>query len=112
MIHHRNHLSIMSATGLTETGGIYSYDFTTGSGQAYGGTSAQKELTTGIWGMIGGDGDRNGTIGTSDKSDCGRCRQETEGYLETDYNLDAESNNLDKDDIWEPNVGAGTQVPN
>ncbi|MEZ5082651.1 MAG: hypothetical protein R2750_04280, partial [Bacteroidales bacterium] len=56
VIHHRNHLSIMSAVGLTETTGVYSFNFTTGSGQAYGGSNAQKEISSGVWGMFSGDG--------------------------------------------------------
>ena len=40
VIHHRNHLSIMSSTGLTANAGVYSYDFSTGATQAYGGADA------------------------------------------------------------------------
>jgi hypothetical protein len=35
----------------------------------------------------------------------------TTGYLDSDYNLDQQSDNKDKDDIWTPNQGKGTQVP-
>ena len=111
VIHHRNHLSMMSSTGLTANAGIYSHDFTTGSGQAYGGTLAQKELSPGQWGMYGGNGDGNGIV---DENDAPMWENQagTKGYLESDYNLDTESNNIDKDDFWAPNVGEGSQVPN
>jgi len=48
VIYHRNHLSVMSATALTESGGVYPYNFTTGEAQAYGGSSGHKEVGSGI----------------------------------------------------------------
>ena len=112
VIHHRNHLSIMSANGLTESVGVYSLDFTTGSDQAYGGSNAQKEISSGVWGMYAGDGNRNGTVETDDESSTWENEAGTEGYLSSDYNLDTQSTNIDKDDFWAPNTGKGTQVPN
>ena len=112
IVHHGNHLSVLSSAGLTQTGGIYTYNFSTGSGQAYGGVNAQKELSPGVWGMFSGDGDHNGSIGTGDKSSTWENQAGTNGYISSDYNLDSESNNIDKDDYWQPNLGKGTQVPN
>ena len=111
VIWHRNHLGIMSSGFLTEAGGIYSYDFTTAAEKAYGGTFAQKQIAPGIWGMMGGDGNPDGNITTTDKSPIWDVESGTQGYLESDYNLDTQSNNKDKDDIWIPNIGAGCQVP-
>ena len=37
VIRHRNHLAVMSATGATLNNGVYSFDFTTGLDQAFGG---------------------------------------------------------------------------
>ncbi|MCD4769657.1 MAG: SBBP repeat-containing protein, partial [Bacteroidales bacterium] len=51
VIWHRNHLGVLSAYPLTETAGIYNYDFTTGAGRVFGGASGHKEIGTGIWGM-------------------------------------------------------------
>lgn len=112
VVYHRNHISVMSASGLTKTLGIYTYNFSTGSGQAYGGTSAHKQIAPGVWGMFGGDGTKDGLVGLTDESPAWEVTAGTKGYLGTDYNLDAQSNNKDKDDIWAPNVGAGSQVPN
>ncbi|MCD4745032.1 MAG: hypothetical protein K8R58_01900, partial [Bacteroidales bacterium] len=53
VIWHRNHLGVMSANAVTETGGVYTYNFTTGVDQAYGGLLGHKEIGTGVWGMIG-----------------------------------------------------------
>jgi PKD repeat protein len=112
VIHHRNHLGIMPANGLTQTGGIYTYNYSTGVGQVYGGINGHKELSPGVWGMISGDGDRNKTIGTGDKSPLWEDQAGTRAYQYSDYNLDGQSDNSDKDDKWVPNIGKGCQVPN
>jgi hypothetical protein len=112
VIHHRNHISVMSATGLTKTGGVYTYNFSTASSQAYGGTAAHKDLGTGVWGMFGGNGDGNGMVDEDDENPFWEIQSGTTGYLQSDYNFDTQSDNKDKDDIWSPNFGKGTQVPN
>jgi hypothetical protein len=111
VVYHRNHISILSAIGLTQSDGVYTYNFTTGSGQVFGGALAQKELVPGVWGMMGGDGDANGLIDQVDKDPVWEIEAGDQGYLKSDYNLDSQSNNLDKDDIWVPNLGSGSQVP-
>ncbi len=112
VVYHRNHLGIMSSVFLTETSGIYSYNFTDGETKAYGvSNNGQKEIFPGIWGMFGGDGDRNGTINSIDKSAIWTIQAGAGGYIESDYNLDSQSNNQDKNDIWLPNEGKASQVP-
>ena len=110
VIHHRNHLSIMSSTSLTETTGTFSYDFSTSVNKAY--LNGQNLLGGGYSGMMGGNGvPQDNTVNSSDKSfwetDAG-----TTGYLFSDYNLDGETNNPDKNDIWIPNEGESSQIPN
>jgi hypothetical protein len=112
VIRHRNHLGIMSANAVVPTGGIHSYNFSTGSAQVHGGTNACKQLASGIWGMISGDGNRDGIVGMDDKSGLWSPQAGTEGYIYSDYNLDRQSNNIDKDGFWVPNIGKGSQVPN
>lgn len=112
IIHHRNHMSVLSSVALTETDGVYTFNFSTGSGQAYNGTLAHKQIGPGVWGMFGGDGDKNGLINEGDESPIWEVTAGTKGYLGTDYNLDSQSNNLDKDNVWAPNFGKGSQVPN
>ncbi len=51
VIHHRNHLAVMSANPVTKNGNVYTYDFTISADQAYG-TNAQKDLGSGVYGMI------------------------------------------------------------
>jgi len=108
----RNHIGIMSNNAITPSGGVYSYNFSTGMNQVYGGANGHKILIPGVWGMFSGDGDRDGNINSGDKSTTWENQAGTSGYLFSDYNLDAESNNIDKDEFWVPNIGMGSQVPN
>ncbi|MCD4731721.1 MAG: PKD domain-containing protein, partial [Bacteroidales bacterium] len=108
----RNHLGIISNDPLASTGGIYSYDFTTGINQVFGGIDGHKQISIGIWGMIGGDGNHDGQVNINDKSPIWEGEAGEKGYLFGDHNLDGESNNQDKDDIWVPNEGKSSQVPN
>jgi len=111
VIYQRNHLSVMSANALTESGGVYTYDFSSGAAQAFGGLSGHKEVAPGIWAMIAADGNSDGSIDILDYSPIWENESGNSGFLNSDYNLDGESNNIDKDDFWFPNVGAGTQIP-
>ncbi|MBN3034529.1 MAG: hypothetical protein JW861_03020 [Bacteroidales bacterium] len=108
---HRNHIGIMSAVPLIEAGGIYTYDFTTSSGQAYGGGLAHKELAPGIWGMTGGDGLPDNQINNGDKNQVWTLQAGTAGYKAGDFDMNGEVNNGDKNDVWAPNTGLGGQVP-
>ncbi|MCD4682999.1 MAG: hypothetical protein K8R86_06925, partial [Bacteroidales bacterium] len=110
VIHHRNHLAILSANAVTLSGENYPYDFTTASGQAYG-TDSQKQLTTGKWGMMSGDANANGTIGNEDLIPEWNTNAGKAGYYPADLNLDRQVDNRDKDNYWLPNFGKGTSVP-
>jgi len=111
VIYHRNHLSIMSANPLIESGGAYTYDFTESATQTYGGINAVKELSTGIWGMIAADGNADGTIDNLDLENSWAPQAGEAGYNTGDFNLDTQVDNKDKDDVWVPNDGEGSQVP-
>lgn len=108
---HRNHLDIISANALTYNYGIYSYDFSENGQQAYGGTTAQKEIFPGTWGMIAGDANADGLVDDNDKLNAWESQSGLSGYLQGDLNLDGQTNNLDKDDYWLPNLGASVQIP-
>lgn len=111
VIWHRNHLGIISANPLVEAGGNVTYNFSSGSGQALGGTSAQKLLATGIWGMMSGDGDGSGTVLNSDRDNVWDIQAGTVGYKAADFNMNRQVNNPDKDDKWVPNLGKGSFIP-
>jgi hypothetical protein len=111
VIWHRNHLGIMSAYQLLPSGGDYDYDFTILEDQVYGGPDAHKEIAPGVWGMVGGDGDSDGTIHQSDLDVIWKTEVGHSGYLMGDYNLDNQVNNQDKNDVLIPNGGFDCQVP-
>ncbi|MCD4736625.1 MAG: hypothetical protein K8R53_11320 [Bacteroidales bacterium] len=107
----RNHIGIMSAFPLPYTSGLYSYNFSTGIGQVYGGMNGHKELVSGIWGMVGADGNADEQINNLDKNDVWAVEAGSSGYFSGDFNMDNQVNNADKNDIWIPNTGLGGQVP-
>ncbi|RLD54651.1 MAG: hypothetical protein DRJ05_14235, partial [Bacteroidetes bacterium] len=110
VVWHRNHIGIISSTGLTESGGVYEYDFSTAITQVYNGGAGYKEIATNVYGMVGGDADANGEIETADKTlwtnDVG-----TKGYKATDHNMDVQVDNQDKNDTWVENGSYSSQVP-
>lgn len=111
IVWHKNHLGVMSAVPLTLGGGIYSYDFTTGSAQAYGGVNGHKQLVAGKWGMFSGDGDANNTINLTDKTSVWTPNVGKKGYLNADLNRNGQVNNPDKNNYWLPNLNKVCQVP-
>ncbi|MCD4697457.1 MAG: hypothetical protein K8S16_14580, partial [Bacteroidales bacterium] len=104
VVWHRNHIGIITANAIPRAGGIHSCDFSTAITQVYNGGLGYKEIATNVYGMAGGDADANGDINTTDKTlwtnDAG-----TKGYKATDFNMDRNVNNIDKNDIWNPNRG-------
>ena len=111
VIWHRNHLPLMSANPLVESGGTFMYDFTTGAGQIYGGTLAATEVEPGVWALTGGDGNADFTIGNPDKLDVWAVQAGSSGYVMGDYDMDGQVANSDKIDVWAPNGGKSSQVP-
>ena len=110
VVSHRNHLSVISNYNLTETAGVYTYNFSIDLDQAYGGTDGHKSISTGTYGMYGGDSNSNSEIESADKTDWLTDAGKT-GYHQSDLNLDTEVDNQDKNDIWEPNLEKESQLP-
>jgi len=92
-------------------GGTYSYDFSDGETKVFGGLNGHKMLSPGIYGMFGGDTDANGTINVLDKTLWGDDAAK-EGFLQSDFNLDGQVNNQDKNDIQIINDTKQSQIPN
>lgn len=104
IIRHRNHMDIMSATGLTLSNDTYFYDFTDSPTKAWGGTGALKEISAGVYGMIGGDADADGQILSSDFNSWSHDFGEAGDYLPTDFDLDG--NVLTSDfNLWSYSFG-------
>ncbi|MBN1340074.1 MAG: hypothetical protein JXA03_12165 [Bacteroidales bacterium] len=110
-LYHRNHLSVMSSQPLGKSGNTYSYDFSTGYDRVFGGQGAYRQLASGIYGMMGGDGSANGQVNNGDKNDVWVPQAGSSGYKAADFDMDTQVSNPDKNDIWIPNSGYGTQVP-
>jgi uncharacterized protein (TIGR02145 family) len=106
-IHHRNHLSVISSLTVSETDGIYSYDFTTDAGKTFGEAHAIKELATGFWGMLSADGNNNGQIDNRDKNVIWARNAGTFGYKNSDFNMDNYTGDNDIDYNWSVNAGKG-----
>jgi len=109
VIHHRNHLSIMSANALTESTVIYSYNFTDALSKAY--QNGQKEIAPGIYGMAGGDSNADGIVDDSDKDLNWSLDAGNAGYFSSDLNLDGQVNNPDKTGVWFQNLNMEAQLP-
>jgi hypothetical protein len=109
VIWHRNHLPVMSANPLVESGGIYSYDFTTAMGMAY--LNGQKSLNGSVYGMYAGDADGNGEIESIDKNGFWAIQAGNKGYKSADFNMNSQVDNLDKNDFWTENNGISSQIP-
>jgi hypothetical protein len=110
VVWHRNHLPVLSANPLVKTGDTDNFDFSTGMNKAFG-FEAQKFLATGVYGMIGGDANANGTIDGLDKDPAWNDEAGKTGYLLTDLNMDGQSSNQDKNDIWISEQGKTSQLP-
>ncbi len=111
IVMHRNHLGVMSAFPIAGNANNYVYDFTIAPDKAYGNGSAQKEITPGIWGMIAGDSDGNGIIEDPDKLVNWNTEAGMPGYLDSDFELNSQVNNTDKNNFWIPNYLKATQIP-
>jgi len=105
----RNHLPVMSMTAVPQSGGIYTYDFTTAAAQAYG--NNQSNLGGGKYGMIGGNANGDGNINELDGVEVWYPQAGQSGYLSGDVNMDGQVNNQDKNDVWLPNYGKSEILP-
>ncbi|NOX47208.1 MAG: hypothetical protein GXO89_09555 [Chlorobi bacterium] len=109
-VHHRNHLPVTSDIAIAEAQGKYTYDFTTGAGQAIGGTFSQKLMSSGVWGMIAADGDLSSQIDNRDKNDIWIPQIGNSGYYNGDFNMDGQVDNGDLNGKWTLNAGQGYNV--
>ncbi len=110
-IFHRNHLGVISAFPINQSGVTdYSYNFTNRPSRVFGGSVALKEMTNGVWGMPGGDADGNGSVNNTDKT-IWSLQAGEHGYLSGDFDLNAEVSNNDKNELIIPNNNLQSQVP-
>jgi hypothetical protein len=110
VVWHRNHLGIMTANGVTASGGIYAYDFTVSESQVHGGSNGYSSLQGGVWGMAAGDGNNDGIVNLLDKNEWAVFAGK-KGYLDADYSMNNQVNNVDKNDKMIVNDLKQSQVP-
>ena len=109
---HRNHLLIISSMTITEIGGIYSYDFTSGPDKVMGANHSIKLLSADLWGMISADGDADGQINNKDKDDVWLFEKDQTGYYNGDFNMDTQVDDDDKITKWMINSGRAAFIIN
>lgn len=61
--------------------------------------------------MPGGDANADTEIQNQDKNDVLIIENSLTGYLQGDLNMDGTVNIVDKNNLWLPNAGLGSQVP-
>jgi len=112
VVWHRNHLGIMSAGPMTMVTDRLVYNYSSGVNQVFGGPNGHKQLASGIWGMVSGDGNADRQISNADKNDVWAPQSGFSGYRAGDFDLNGQVDNIDKVEKWKPNSGLGCQVPN
>ncbi len=108
VIHHRNHLGVLSAQEMGYSNGVYSYDFTSAAEKAY--DTVQKDLGSGVFGMYAGNANGDGAIGLSDKT-LWQSQAGNAGYQSADFDMNGQVDNSDKNLLWQSNYGKESGVP-
>lgn len=104
IVHHRNHLDIMSSTNLVLTDTIYSFNFTTSESSVFGGLTGYSQLSQDLWGMTSGDTDGNGIINNLDIQNVWTLQSGKSGYFLGDLNFNLEVDNTDKNEHIIPHL--------
>jgi hypothetical protein len=110
VIRHRNHLGVMSSTPLQRAGDTFSYDFAIAGEMAYG-TSPQKLLGPGLFGLYAGNASANSIIDLDDLINGWWLFAGIGGYENADLNMDGQVENRDKNEYWFENTGYECQIP-
>lgn len=114
VVRHRNHLPVLSATAYDFATGLVTLDFTTGINQAYlAGGAPMKEVASGVWAMIAGDGNVDGQITANDFNLwLVATKAVSTGYLQADFAFDAQVTAIDFNLFLENTKAAySSQVP-
>jgi hypothetical protein len=109
--YHRSHLGVISNFPLSLSGEVYTYDFSSGEMQVYGGASGHKEVKPGVWAMIAADGDADGKILPSDETNVWVLDVNNSGYLGGDFDMNGLGQPQDKTGYWIQNANKAGQVP-
>jgi len=108
VIHHRNHLSIMSAFKIPVKNSVLNYDFTTNLAKAYG-SEPMVLLNNGSYAMYAGNGDANNIVSNLDFGSVANNIFRS-GYYSGDLDMNGIINVLDYSSI-NKNILKEAQVP-
>lgn len=113
VIRHRNHLSVMSASAISATNGVYSHDFTTAQTQTFNNGSDGAKQIGSVFAMLAGDADGDGDIDTTDLTTWRGQNGTVFSYNSTngDFNLDGVINAVDRIEFQKKNASRTSQVP-
>ncbi len=105
LIHHRNHLSVMSAFKQSLTNNSILYDFTSSQVNAYG-SGTLSDLGDGKYGLFSGDGNANGLVSEEDIQNfwIPQFLNSIDGYQQGDFDLDGSVTASDNNVFWLPNI--------
>jgi hypothetical protein len=110
VVHHRNHLALMSAARVVFAFDSASYDFTTAQTKAYG-TNSMVLVAAQIYAIWGGDTDGSGVIDVTDRANTWNNRNASGVYVGYDTDLSGVVDVTDRANTWN-NRNIQTQVPN
>ncbi len=115
VIRHRNHMAVMAANAAVKDGtGSYTYDFSSGTGQVWGGPTGMKKVdnTPLRWGMIAADANADNNIWNNDYTNFYvPSFFISNHYLPADFNLDANVWNNDYTNFYVPNFFISNMLP-
>ena len=104
VISHRNHIAIMSAAGMTPTGNDYVYNFKDALSKAWGEAAGYRQIVPGVFGMVSGDTDSDGSLSVLDFSSWATDFGKMQIYLSADIDGDGQVSVLDFSK-WAANFG-------
>lgn len=110
VVHHRNHLPIMSAMPLFLNETVSTFNFTTDQTQAYG-NDTMVEISPGTFAFPAGNGLPDDSISTEDINSVWGPEAGTAGYRQGDFNLNGEVQNNDKNLYWKIARGKTSGIP-
>ena len=111
IVWHRNHLPVLSSNPLTNTDGLFTWDFTGSQVNTFGGLQGCSQLSNSKFGLIAGDANADGQIDLDDKNYEWLLQAGYQGYLKSDMDMDGQADNPDKNEFWIKNMDAYSQVP-
>jgi len=115
VVRHRNHMAIMANNAVAKDGsGTYVYDFSTGSGQVYGGVAGMKQIDTSPvrWGMVAGDANADNAVYNNDYANYYMTSfNYVNQYRPADFNLDMNVYNNDYSNFYIPNFNTFNPLP-